>query len=381
MNVVVVLEQRGANRMNFWIIFFTGLTTGGLSCLAVQGGLLTSAMTRQISVPAPETHKARKRRQKEHRPPPMQTSIQISTDPWPVVYFLVAKLAAYTLLGALLGMLGSVLQITPRVQAIMQILAAIFMLGTALNMFNVHPIFRYFALQPPKALTRLVRNQSKSQEVFTPALLGLLTILIPCGTTQAMEALAITTSNVFLGALVMFCFVLGTSPTFFVLGFLATKIRGRFQKVLAVTAALLIMLLSFVSFDSALNLLGVPSPSRVVAAILQTNGLIKAPGSSRAAATFVNGRQEVTINALANGYQPNYITARSGEPIRLKLKTNNVFSCTLQFVVPSQGVRQFLPQNSETIIDLPPQPPGTLNFTCGMGMYGGVIEVQDSPRT
>jgi len=33
--------------MNLWIIFLTGLTTGGLSCLAVQGGLLTSIIANQ----------------------------------------------------------------------------------------------------------------------------------------------------------------------------------------------------------------------------------------------------------------------------------------------------------------------------------------------
>ena len=33
--------------MNLWIIFLTGLTTGGLACLAVQGGLLTSVIANQ----------------------------------------------------------------------------------------------------------------------------------------------------------------------------------------------------------------------------------------------------------------------------------------------------------------------------------------------
>src|SRR5258708_27069691 len=258
--------------MNLWVIFITGLTTGGLSCLAVQGGLLTSAITRQTAVPAPETRRAKKDRERLNKPQPMLTSVQLATNPWPVVYFLVAKLAAYTVLGFLLGALGSALQITPPVQAVMQIVAAAFMIGTALNMLNVHPIFRYFVIQPPKALTRLVRNQSKSDDLFTPALLGVMTILIPCGTTQAMEALAITSGSAVLGALILFNFVLGTSPTFFVLGFLATKIRGQYQKALAVVAAALILFLGIVSLDGALNLLGLPSPSRIVTALLHPGG-------------------------------------------------------------------------------------------------------------
>ena len=30
--------------MNLWVIFLTGLTIGGLTCLAVQGGLLASVI-------------------------------------------------------------------------------------------------------------------------------------------------------------------------------------------------------------------------------------------------------------------------------------------------------------------------------------------------
>lgn len=33
--------------MNLFVIFLTGLTTGGLSCLAMQGGLLASVIANQ----------------------------------------------------------------------------------------------------------------------------------------------------------------------------------------------------------------------------------------------------------------------------------------------------------------------------------------------
>src|SRR5258708_14127029 len=165
--------------MNLWVIFFTGLTTGGVTCLAVQGGLLASAMTRQVTVPVLTPHKKRKGPKAKNKTAPSLTSTQLPKDPWPIVYFLAAKLLAYTVLGFLLGMLGSALQITPTAQAIMQIVAGLFMLATALNMLNVHPIFRYAVIQPPKFLTRLVRNQAKSQEVFAPAILGLMTVFIP----------------------------------------------------------------------------------------------------------------------------------------------------------------------------------------------------------
>lgn len=138
----------------------------------------------------------------------------------------------------------------------MQIVVAFYMLVTALNMLDVHPIFRYFVIQPPKALTRLARQGAKSESAFAPALLGLLTILIPCGTTQAMEVLAIGSGNAVVGAVVMFLFVLGTSPTFFVLGFVATQLRGPAGKWFTRGAVVLILVLAFVSFNGGLTALG-----------------------------------------------------------------------------------------------------------------------------
>lgn len=360
--------------MDLGVIFLTGLTTGGLTCLAVQGGLLASAMTRQVTVPAANTRHVRKARRTQHKSQAALTSIQLPKEPWPIVYFLVAKLLAYTLLGFLLGALGSALQITPTAQAIMQIVAGLFMLATALNMLNIHPIFRYAVIQPPKALTRLVRDQAKSQQVFTPAILGFMTVLIPCGTTQTMEVLAVTSGSPILGALILFVFTLGTSPTFLVLGFLATRIRGKLQHLFAVAAAFLILFLGIVALDGALTLLGSPiTPSRIVASIFQPGGAYKS--GKAVTANVVSGMQELTINALAYGYTPNYFRAKSGQPIRLRLVTNNSYGCTRAFVIPSMRIRKILPETGETLIDLPAFQPGDVYFTCSMGMYGGVISI------
>lgn len=354
--------------MDFWVIFITGLTTGGLTCLAIQGGLLATAITAPVAVPiaTQAKHKGRSRKQKQ----PV-TGVQVTQNLWPVVYFLAAKLVAYTLLGFLLGALGSVFQITATVQGIMQLFVGLFMLATALNMFNVHPIFRYFVIQPPKFLSRLVRNQSKSQSVFTPVLLGLMTVLIPCGTTQAMEVLAISTGSPLVGALILFVFVLGTSPTFLVLGFVATRIRGQFQKWFAVATATLILILSLVSLNAGLNLLGSPlAPERVLAALFQSNG-----GGYAAIPQVINGVQELTINVTDRGYTPSYWNVESGKPLRLRMVSDNTYSCALAFTIPSLGIQETLPITGERVFELPPQPEGYLFFTCSMGMYNGTIKV------
>ncbi|MEJ5225830.1 MAG: sulfite exporter TauE/SafE family protein, partial [Anaerolineales bacterium] len=164
----------------YLLAFITGLTTGGLSCLAVQGGLLASSLAHQIeqhmlTAPAAPAKKG-KHPARAARP---NTALPISL-------FLIAKLAAYTLLGALLGWLGAFLTFDPITRAVLLIAIGVFMLGNALRMLNVHPVFRYFTFEPPRFITRFIRRTAKGTDTTTPLVLGALTVFIPCGVTQAM---------------------------------------------------------------------------------------------------------------------------------------------------------------------------------------------------
>jgi sulfite exporter TauE/SafE len=123
-----------------------------------------------------------------------------------------------------------VLQLNASMRAILLIAIGIFMVGNALRMFNVHPIFRYFSIEPPKFITRYIRRKSKNSEsFFGPLFLGALTVFIPCGVTQAMMAVAVGTGNALQGAVLMFAFILGTSPVFFVVAYLTMQLGSRLE--------------------------------------------------------------------------------------------------------------------------------------------------------
>src|SRR3989304_2801232 len=216
--------------MDLWVIFFTGLTIGGVSCMAVQGGLFASIITAREEE---EIEEGKNRKQ----------------GVWPTLSFLIAKFFAYLLLGFILGGFGEALQISDRVQVTMQIAASLYMLAVALDLLNVHPIFRYVIIQPPRFLTRLIRNQAKSKDLFAPALLGAMTIFIPCGTTLAIEALAISSGSALKGAAIMAAFVLGTPPLFFVLGFITTTLSDTFRARFLKLGAILIIYLGITSLN------------------------------------------------------------------------------------------------------------------------------------
>lgn len=334
--------------MDLGLIFITGLTTGGLTCLAVQGGLLMTALSQNQAIDAKPT---------------------FADATLPVASFLIAKLIAYAILGFLLGGLGNAFRITPTTQGIMQVIAGLFMIITAFSLLDVHPIFRYFQIKPPKFITKRIRAQAKSGDIFAPAFLGAMTVFIPCGTTQAMMILAISAANALDGALIMMAFILGTTPIFFVLGFGATQIRGRMQTVFAVVTATLVLLLGLLSFDAGLILLESPiAPSKIVLTLAN-------PEPPAVRAEWVDGRQEFYLTADYHGYTPNVLIAEAGKPIRLNMVTQNARGCELAFTIPSLGINLMLPHTGTTPIDIPASPAGEIQFMCSMGMYTGVIKV------
>ena len=232
------------------VAFVTGITTGGLSCLAVQGGLLASSLAHQIEQDYVEQAAQNKNKKSK------QKMAAHSNTALPILLFLIAKLVVYTLLGALLGWLGSYLTLSPVTRAILMIAIGIFMIGNALRMFNAHPIFRYFAIEPPKFITRYIRRTAKGTDTATPIFLGALTVFIPCGVTQAMMATALGTGSIAMGAALMFAFILGTSPVFFVIAYLTTELGARLEKFFMRFVAVVVLVLGFVTMNGGLNVLG-----------------------------------------------------------------------------------------------------------------------------
>ncbi|MBI5839578.1 MAG: sulfite exporter TauE/SafE family protein [Chloroflexi bacterium] len=348
------------------VAFVTGITTGGLSCLAVQGGLLASSLAHQIEQDYLE-HAAHKRRHGQKLQPVVRTS-----SAFPIFLFLIAKIVAYTLLGALLGWLGSYLSLSPMTRAMLMIAIGIFMLGNALRMFNVHPIFRYFSIEPPKFITRYIRRTAKGTDTFTPLFLGALTVFIPCGVTQAMMAAALGTGSAVMGAALMLAFTLGTSPVFFIVAYLTTELGARLEKFFMRFVAVVVLILGLVTVNSGLNLVGSP-----LAFANLTRGLF--PSESGSASVTGSPQPAVSEGGLFlqvknGGYFPQTLKAPANTAVTLNLVTNQTYSCARDFVIPALNFYELLPDTGTVQVNIPAQKAGSrLFFTCSMGMYTGVI--------
>ncbi len=338
--------------MELGIIFLTGLTIGGLTCLAVQGGLLASVIASREKEGISEKGKI--------------------NPVFPTLAFLVSKLSAYIILGFLLGLFGSAISLTSQVQSAIQIFAGIYMLIIALNLFDVHPIFRYAVIQPPRFLTRRIRNKSRSSDIFAPAVLGVMTIFIPCGTTLAMEALAISSASPIKGALILGTFVLGTFPMFFGIGFLTAKLGDKFKNSFLKIAAILLIFLGIISIYGGLVALGAPISVNKLTSSIGNESDLK---MSIAYPPVKNGFQEVKIDVLSNGYSPSTLVLKEGIPAKLTLITNDTYSCSIAFRIPALKIGVNLKPTGTEVLDLPKLSKGNYSYTCSMGMYQGVIRV------
>lgn len=371
--IIMVTTQTNSNKpftasglINQIIVaFVTGITTGGLSCLAVQGGLLASSLAHQVEQDYAVQSTNRKKIKEK-------TKFNATL---PIILFLSAKLIAYTLLGALLGWLGSYFTFSPISRAILMIAIAVFMIGNALRMFNVHPIFRYFSIEPPKFITRYIRKTAKGTDTATPIFLGFLTVFIPCGITQTMMATALGTGSIAIGAALMFAFTLGTSPVFFIVAYLTTELGAKLEKFFMRFAAVVVLILGFVTLDGGLNLIG----SRFSLQNLTRNWL---PSQTESNAVAESPQQpisedELVLDVKNNGYFPAILKAPAGKDLKLNLVTNGTYSCALAFLIPDLDFYQMLPPIGTVQVDIPAQEAGsTLYFTCSMGMYTGQIDFQ-----
>jgi plastocyanin domain-containing protein len=92
-------------------------------------------------------------------------------------------------------------------------------------------------------------------------------------------------------------------------------------------------------------------------------------------ATIQAGIQAVTVT-VDGGYEPSQVVVQAGQPVRLNFYRRDPNSCLAEVRFPDFQIAQSLPLNKVTPIEITPDKPGRYEFTCGMNMFRGVLEVR-----
>ncbi len=88
-----------------------------------------------------------------------------------------------------------------------------------------------------------------------------------------------------------------------------------------------------------------------------------------------DGYQIATIEVKRTGYGTQDIELKSGIPTKIDFKTGKNTGCLRQLVSKELGINAIL-QEGDNYITLNDTKPGTYEYTCGMGMYGGTITIK-----
>ena len=117
------------------------------------------------------------------------------------------------------------------------------------------------------------------------------------------------------------------------------------------------------------------------AIIISKNGNSSLPEQNQQQKNIQNvsiedGKQIIVINARG-GYSPRLSVAKAGIPTIIRFNTSNTFDCSASIRIPSLNISEILPNSGATDIDLGAQKAGTLQGSCGMGMYPFEIQFKE----
>jgi len=324
------------NGATYFVLFIVGVLTS-IHCVGMCGGVMLSQSINKDSKSKLDSIK-------------------------PALLYNAGRVLAYTVIGGLVGALGSVLSLSISVKAGIQIFAGIFMIIMGLNMSG-YSLFRKLNIKLPWSACS-VKNKPK-----TPFLIGVLNGLMPCGPLQTMQLYALGTGSAFNGALSMFLFSLGTVPLMLTFGALSGLISKGYTKTLLKFSGILVVVLGLVMGTRGLALAGVTMHTP-----LSGN---KALTSSPAAKPIIeNGVQIVKMTADGAGYTPNGLYIQKNMPVKWIIDGKSLNSCNGQIIVPSLNIQRTLAPG-ENVIEFTPKDKD-INFSCGMGMIRGLFKVVDN---
>lgn len=288
----------------------------------------------------------------------------------PSILYNAGRVAAYTLLGGLVGALGSVLSFSPIFKAGLQIFAAVFMIIMGLNMSGFS-IFRKFSIRLPLSACS-IKNKPK-----TPFLVGMLNGLMPCGPLQTMQLFALGTGSAFKGALAMFLFSLGTVPLMLTFGTLSGLLSKNNTKTLLKFSGILVVILGLIMGSRGLALAGINMPNMSINSAVSNSAITASSpkATNIIKPTIENGVQVIKMTADSKGYTPNVLYVQKNMPVKWIIDGKALTSCNSAIVVPSLSIQKTL-QKGENVVEFTPKDKD-IPFSCWMGMIRGTIKVVD----
>lgn len=267
------------------------------------------------------------------------------------------RLISYTLLGGIVGAIGSVISFDGAFKGIVAIIAAIFMIIMSINMLGIFPSLRKLNIRVPKKVAVFLNGTKKGKSSFY---IGLINGLMPCGPLQTMQLYALSRASFVGGAISMFLFCLGTIPLMFTFGLISSKLNKKFAEKMLTISAIVIFILGIGMLNSGLNLSGLKIN-------VKTNNLENM-------AEIVGDYQQIETTVDHGSYEN--ITVRKGIPVKwtIIVPENKLNGCNNEIIIPKYDIDIKL-HVGENYVEFIPKEAGIINYSCWMGMIDSIITV------
>lgn len=340
-----LLARLNEKNLSYSLIFLIGFLAS-FHCVGMCGGLVVSYTTCQI---------AKNGNQK------------LSSSHW---QYNLGRLISYTLIGAILGGLGSFFGINPTFTGIIILGAAFFMVLMGLSLLTNFKWLERVKSKTPTFIARFLYRQNQTRRPKGPFIIGLLNGLMPCGPLQAMQLYALASGNITSGALSMSVYALGTIPLMFGLGSFVSLLSQERIKWMMKFSGAVVIILGILMFNRGLVNFG-----------RGTSASNFSPSSQEPEAASENQEYQIVRMELTyRGYVPNVLYIKKDVSVRWIIDVKQMSSCTNAILVEELGIRQDL-QYGENIIEFTPTRLGEIKFSCWMKMvWGKFIVTEDGGK-
>jgi len=211
----------GGGNVTYGTAFAIGIVASLSTCLAVVGGLV-------LSVSASYAKHGDAVR--------------------PHVLFHASRLFAFFLLGGAIGAAGAAIPLGPAGMTALSLTSGLVMLALGLQLLDLFDWSARLLPVMPKALSRRAMSATRHRHVLAPVIAGTATFFLPCGFTQSMQFVTLSSGGFLRGGLLMLAFALGTLPVLALISAGASKARNMPSRGLVFkTAGLLVI--AFAAFN------------------------------------------------------------------------------------------------------------------------------------
>ncbi len=320
-------------------VLLVGVVASFSSCTAVVSGFLVALSSKAAKSNAAQSFVTKMR---------------------PHFAFNIGRVVGFAGFGALVGAIGSQLALSSTMNGVLIVAIALLMIGIGIDLLNVLPAS--YAIRPPKFLSHRIHAIVESKSPFAPAILGAATFFLPCGFTQSMQLYALSTGSPMQAALIMTTFAIGTLPALLGVGAATSAARGKTLERLTFGVGAFVVALGIANIGNGATLLG-------------WQGFSFASASTTVAApVLIDGKQLVTMEASAFGYNPDVITVRKGYPVDWEIYGGKNLGCASTLIMNAFNVTSTI-RPGENRIAFTPTKTGTFPFSCSMGMVRGTMVV------